>query len=352
MALMQFPTEIKNKITYFTALSLFLSIAENALPHPLPFFRLGLASIPLLLALPLLTIKPYLFLIGTKWFVSSLSSGTLLSPFALMSFTSAFASGLAMYILYKVGRRYLSLYSISAISATLSGFIQIAISSLILTNVVFTLLPYMLLFSIFSGLFTAFIALRIEVPKVIKLPQIEKEEKDGNLILPILLIVALALICFSENLVVLTLCFLLSLLLSIKAKRRVLLHIHFFTFITIVIFSLLTPSGKVLWSFITEEALLDGIRRGLIVITTVALSQCFSAIKTTSSSFISSVIALSGEMANVFADTKGSFRSKIKVAINCQFANNLQKKQNNIPNFTLICILSLIIALCIGIRVF
>lgn len=347
MAAMQSPTDKKALITYLTALSLFFAIAENAIPHPLPFFRLGLASIPLLLALPLLDAGGYLLLVLSKWIVSALASGTLLSPFAIMGFASSIASGLIMYLLYKTAGRFLSYYSISAAGAVVSGVIQIAVSSLILTSSVFSLLPLMMLFSVVAGIVTAFIAVRIKLPEKISIPESPKNEGRRSALIPFVFIIAVAAVCACSNIYALLLSFVLALILCSISKRRIYWHIYLITFIAIVLFSLLSPSGKVLWKFITEDALMDGIRRGLMVISLAALSQCFTAAGIPSSSYAGRIISISGRMSNVFAETKGRFQDRIHAALNCKFNDNIQFKSNNIPVFTLFCILSLIIALCV-----
>ena len=53
----------RDKIAYLGALSLLMSLAELFVPRPLPFFRLGLANIPLLLGLTM-DVGPYMALCG------------------------------------------------------------------------------------------------------------------------------------------------------------------------------------------------------------------------------------------------------------------------------------------------
>lgn len=344
---MRFPTDVKNKITYLTALSLFMAVAENAIPHPLPFFRLGLSTIPLLLALGMLDTLPYLVLVLSKWLVSALASGTLLSPFALMGLASSFSSGVLMYIMYKAGGRFISLYSVSAAGAALSGLVQIAVSAIILTPSVFSLLPLMLLFSIGAGIFTAFIALRLDIPADIRLPEGSAAVNKGSKAVPVIFILAVAAICICSSPLILLICFVLTLYLCKASGRRIFLHIYIITFLAIVAFSLASPSGKVLWLFVTEEALFEGVQRALMVITLAALSQCFTAAGISSSSYAGRVISISGMMSNVFAETKGRLTERIRCSLNCDFSNNMNFKQKHVPSFTLFCILSIIIALCL-----
>ena len=61
------------------ALSLFLSTLEYLIPKPLPFIRLGLANLPILIALFLLPPKFIFLLIGLKILGQGLVNGTLFS---------------------------------------------------------------------------------------------------------------------------------------------------------------------------------------------------------------------------------------------------------------------------------
>ena len=81
-----------------------MSLAELFVPRPLPFFRLGLANIPLLLGLTM-DAGPYMALLLVKAIGNSYVSGTIFSPFALMSLAQTFASGMAMYGAGKLGER-------------------------------------------------------------------------------------------------------------------------------------------------------------------------------------------------------------------------------------------------------
>lgn len=64
------------------AMSAFLGIFESFIPTPFPFLRLGLANIPICLALPFLPIKNIFFIVGFKLLFTHIFRGTLLSfPF-------------------------------------------------------------------------------------------------------------------------------------------------------------------------------------------------------------------------------------------------------------------------------
>ena len=143
---------MRTRIINLTALSLLLSLAETFIPRPLPFFRIGLANIPMLLAIGKLGGKDYLILALFKAVSTSYLSGTLFSPFFLISLGQSMASATIMYMVSIMLDKHVSLYGISLSGAAASAFTQIAIASLIIGIGIFSLLPLMLIFSFFSSL--------------------------------------------------------------------------------------------------------------------------------------------------------------------------------------------------------
>lgn len=93
---------IQKKLTLLTALCLFLSAVEFALPKPFPFFRIGLANLPIILSFFLLPTRFSFLLILLKIFVQNLISGTLFSYTILFSVAGSFASGAVMILLFKI----------------------------------------------------------------------------------------------------------------------------------------------------------------------------------------------------------------------------------------------------------
>ena len=161
----------RDKIAYLGALSLLMSLAELFVPRPLPFFRLGLANIPLLLGLTM-DVGPYMALLLVKAIGNSYVSGTIFSPFALMSLAQTFASGMAMYGAGRLGER-ISIYSVSLLGAAVSSAVQIAVAALYAGRGVTAFLPLMLAVALPSSLLVAYIAKRIRLPEAVPV-------EDGN----------------------------------------------------------------------------------------------------------------------------------------------------------------------------
>jgi heptaprenyl diphosphate synthase len=110
------------------AVSLFLATIEYIIPRPLPFLRLGLANLPLLLTLDLLPPVPFLLLIGLKILGQSLIQGSLFSVIFLFSAAGTLASGLVMYGAHRLFGERMSLIGISILGALASNLSQLALA--------------------------------------------------------------------------------------------------------------------------------------------------------------------------------------------------------------------------------
>ncbi|MDR0527575.1 MAG: Gx transporter family protein [Spirochaetaceae bacterium] len=114
-------------IAVLGALSLFLGGIEYLIPKPLPVFRLGLANLPLLLALRL-PIKEFATIAFIKTLGQCLLSGTLFSPVALLSVAGTAASAIVMRRLSVLPARLISFAGISLAGAFASNIAQLFIA--------------------------------------------------------------------------------------------------------------------------------------------------------------------------------------------------------------------------------
>lgn len=93
-------------ITFLGALCMLLSAVEYAIPKPVPFMRLGLANLPVLLALYIgLSASEYFLLVALKILTQALVSGTLFSYVFLFSLAGSLSSATVMWLLFKAGRQ-------------------------------------------------------------------------------------------------------------------------------------------------------------------------------------------------------------------------------------------------------
>lgn len=121
-------------VSILAAFALFLSTIEFMIPKPLPFLRIGLANLPVLVALYILPVPQILLLVLLKVLGQGLINGTLFSYIFLLSFIGSFSSGIVMIgasrrkITGEEGK-YISLVGISILGALASNFSQILLSS-------------------------------------------------------------------------------------------------------------------------------------------------------------------------------------------------------------------------------
>jgi heptaprenyl diphosphate synthase len=103
------------------------------IPKPLPFMRIGLANMPLMLALDLFPLKTYALLVLVKIAGQGIITGSLFSYVFLFSLGGSLSSAVLMYLLRRVGRRgrsfwRMSLAGIGAAAAFCSNAVQLALA--------------------------------------------------------------------------------------------------------------------------------------------------------------------------------------------------------------------------------
>jgi len=325
---MQSPIDKRGLTAYLTALSLSLALFENALPRVMPFLRLGLSNIPLLLALSMLSAKDYAMLALSKAVLSALSQGTLFSEFFLLSLSSGIASGFVMYAMHKLLGKHCTLYSVSALGSAASSVAQVFSSSLFLSESVLMLMPYAILLGTLTGVFTAYVASKVRIPSDFELEETKKAQDAKSFTTLIIFIAAL----FSLALMgteCLAISFLLLLMMQKASGRKIRASIYAMTFISVVLFNLFTPNGRVLFSFITEGSLLEGTKRALRLISMVSLSQVFASLKINVNSYVSSVFRISGELFSSLTETKWNLKDGITLQpMESQKRSIAEKKAN------------------------
>jgi heptaprenyl diphosphate synthase len=113
------------------ALCLFFSGLEYVIPKPLPFMRIGLANIPLLLALDIFPLKQFALLVLLKVLGQALITGTLFSYVFLFSLAGTISSAVCMYFFRrKAGPGILSFTGIGVLGALVSNACQLALARL------------------------------------------------------------------------------------------------------------------------------------------------------------------------------------------------------------------------------
>jgi heptaprenyl diphosphate synthase len=119
-------------IALLGAFCLFLSAVEYMIPKPLPFMRIGIANLPLMIALDILPFPQFLILAVIKIFGQSLISGTLFSYVFLFSLTGTLLSAISMYTLRRLLGRHISFTGIGVFGAMVSNLSQLALARVFL----------------------------------------------------------------------------------------------------------------------------------------------------------------------------------------------------------------------------
>ena len=121
--------ETRKSLALLGAFCLFLSTIEYMIPKPIPFIRIGIANMPLMLALDIFPFHAFLVLVTIKVLGQALITGTLFSYIFLFSLTGTFLSAVSMYILRRLlGSDRISFIGVGAMGAMVSNVTQLALA--------------------------------------------------------------------------------------------------------------------------------------------------------------------------------------------------------------------------------
>ncbi len=157
-------------MAFYTALAVTLHMAEFLIPKPVPFLKIGLSNIIIVLLIMHCPVKIAVLVAYAKTLIGSIASGTLLSPTILLSL-AGITLALILMISAKMGNLGFGLIGISVLGAIGHNLGQLIMVRLVLikTNNVFYLLPLLLVLAIITGIITGSIAIGIY----------EKTKKNG-----------------------------------------------------------------------------------------------------------------------------------------------------------------------------
>lgn len=264
----------------------------------------------IMLALYILPIKQILLLTLIKVFLQALISGTFFSYIFIFSFVGSFASVFAMLLSKNIFK-----FKISFLGICLSGALANNLSQLLLSYIIVFksstsyIAPILLISGFISAIVLGFLTQKF-VDKSIWYSSILKDDSlDKNSELSLYELEEITeSVDFS----------------SIKKKKSKKFYKSLFSSImllfSIVFFSLLIPSGKLLFSIgsfkITQDALFLGLKRGLILILSVYVSKLIVAklppLKGMVGNFINLVLLYFKELASFDSEkSKGKLFEKL-----------------------------------------
>ena len=284
------------------AFSFFLSTLEYLIPKPLPFLRIGLANLPLILGVDLLSPRYFALLALIKILGQGLITGTLFSYIFLFSLAGTLASGSIMYLLRRgLGPDRIGFTGISVAGALASNALQLILARFFILGEGVRLIgpPFLiagLLTGIALGLFCGIFASRsrwYRNPAVPPAPQAPGEYPQGNpppprlacvprgrfppqdlFIAGLVMMAAFLLTPSTLGRLIQAALFGLYAGLSGKQQRPLLTLV---TVLTIVLFNLLVPYGRVLAEIgplrITGGSLLGGLHKAITLEGLIFLSR-------------------------------------------------------------------------------
>ncbi len=151
----------RDALAVLAALSLFFATIEYLFPKPLPFFRLGLANLPIILALDILKPREIILLALMKVLGQGLINGTLASYVFLFSAAGTAASVLVMMLVHRAWPRWVSLIGVSLFGALASNAVQISLSvTFIFGQSAWIIAPYFIALGAGSGFLVGLFAQR------------------------------------------------------------------------------------------------------------------------------------------------------------------------------------------------
>ncbi|MBQ0051292.1 MAG: Gx transporter family protein [Treponema sp.] len=324
----------RNQIAYLGALALLFSYAEMILPRFVPFLRLGLGNIPILLALNL-SFPSFLILELLKSFAACLTAGTLFSPFLIISVAQSLASGILMYGLNKIKGGWISLYGISILGSAASSIVQLFLSALYLGRGTYSFAGIMLLFSIFSGIATAFAASKIELKSEYNYRSLDESislnhsespqnklsfvKKYAKFLKLFFILAAVILVFMNQNMHIACGFVLLAFIFQKISGRRLLLLPYLGLWLFVIISCIISPAGRVLFEFhgftITKTALEIGILKALKLTAAASLSQTAAGIKFSTNTLVGLTLAYFNQLCQTFKNTPGNIFTKIKTML-------------------------------------
>jgi len=296
-------------ITRLGALCFLLSTIEYMIPKPLPFLRIGLANIPVMLAISLLSFRSFSLLVLIKIAGQALIGGTLFSWIMVFSIAGTVSSAAAMYSLKKIFRNHISFVGICVAGAFCSNAAQLFLARVFIFGESARLVapPFLLAgvvtgtaLGIFANKFAResrwYAAARNGILTHVSTTTNTEKTRSKQGIIQIFFGIALTItLLFSKSLYLTAGIAVLSVVLVTSSSLRIRILPPLLTVSGIILFNLLVPFGRVLIEIphfpVTEGALLTGIEKALVFEGLLFLSRWTLSVSDISTVFHSGIMA-------------------------------------------------------------
>ena len=295
---------LSKEIEFLAALCLFMSAVEYAVPKPLPFLRLGLANLPVILSVGLLNPGQYFFLVLIKVLEQGFISGTFFSYIFVFSICGSFASAVAMFLMHRFffDRGWISLFGLSICGALANNSAQILCARFLVfkENTVY-IAPLLLITGLATGTAIGLVVMIVEkksrwyklfcgsgsintfstelnLEKMDCGQSVDKKQYWSGLVLFSTGIALMLSILLIRNLCILWILVLVSFIGAWVARAgKIKVLPSLLLTITLTFFELLTPNGKILFYVgklpVTLGALEQGLQRSGVLVGMVFSSQ-------------------------------------------------------------------------------
>ena len=300
-------------ISLFGALCAFLAAVEYLFPKPLPFLRLGLSNIPLMLAL-FFDARSFFTLLAVKIVSAALLSGSLFSYIFLLSAAGGLSSGLVMFALHRLlGERRIHFAGLGVCGALVSNLAQLALARyVILGTGALILAPPFIAVGLVSGFFlgvfcsafsagsqwyagirsghftadsaysgpdasTGAASTKSSLPASTEAASaaVKAEGKSAAVFFCAGLCAAAAVIV-TQDIQIKCIQFICILILFIISKNKNNYLFSCIFFVSIVVFNMFIPYGRVLFEIgsfrLTEGSLIDGLKKALTMQSLIFIS--------------------------------------------------------------------------------
>ncbi len=326
-------SQSERKIAFISAVTLLCSTLEFLIPKPLPFLRLGLANLPLLLILDFIDLRSYLAILVLKALGQGMVSGTLFSYLILISLAGTLASGLAMLASQRLFPTRLSLVGISLIGAFVSNLSQIAVAgALAYGRAIWIAAPLMLGLGMVTSLLLGLFAERYRrettfltelANPAFSLPAAASTAAHGQLIASSGVAVSIVALVYAQGLIALTALVIIMAIMQGVCNRPLRIGPPLALLFSLLLLSLVEPNGRVLWSIgslaFTETALLAALTKALRLIALVSASQALVGthppLKGRAGSILILSLAYFGRLTHSFRHTQGSIIERVDQAL-------------------------------------
>lgn len=323
----------ERKIAFVAAVTLLLSTLEYLIPKPLPFLRLGLANLPLLIILDTFSLKAYSIVLLLKAIGQGMVSGTLFSYLFFISLAGTLSSGLVMKALKVLLKDNVSLVGCSLAGAFVSNLAQLEVASLVAYGPsIWVAAPLMLTLGLVSsfvlGLLSELYLQKGSLPKALSDQQFElaiplTEEARHYLWVTVASLLCVAAVITTEGLAFLALVTALMYVLQLLSGRKLRLLPPLMLLLSLVLLSLFEPNGKVLFSLgtvaFTEGSLILALQKALRLMSLLAASQCLVAsnpkIRGKAGAILLLTLAYFSILSTSFRDTKGNLTERVDQAL-------------------------------------